>query len=138
MQPAWIAGRLEPEPGFSRFLYKNFFGTASMYMTTVFTTAWIAGMGFDAVTTSIWETNNKGVRFAPPVFPGSLLPSWSRPQSAAVCQQLAHLWHITLVYSRPAQSQPAASVPLRSLLCLCAQKLWKDCKDRILAAAEDA
>lgn len=62
VQPAWIAGRLKPEPGFSRFLYKNFFGTASMYMTTVFATAWIAGMGFDSFTNSIWEANNKGVR----------------------------------------------------------------------------
>lgn len=197
MQPAWIAGRLKPEPGFSRFLYKNFFGTASMYMTTVFTTAWIAGLGFDAVTTSIWETNNKGVRFGTCFFHSRISPhraiyalmqrcassahTSSRDFSAdslkrtAPCAHRApapsarkgcityspyrtscgeplpktlvlirptkrphNLWHITSISSRPAQARPALSVSLRALLRLCPQKLWKDCKDRILAAAEDA
>jgi hypothetical protein len=38
-QPSWVAGRLQPEPAYSRFLYNLIFKRSSTYMTAVPTAA---------------------------------------------------------------------------------------------------
>jgi hypothetical protein len=59
--PAWLAGRLTPEPAASRFIYNTFFKYSPNYMTTVLITATFAGLAFDAAINSLWDFNNKGV-----------------------------------------------------------------------------
>lgn len=58
--PAWLAGRLAPEPAASRFIYNTFFKYSPTYMTTVLITATFAGLGFDTAMNALWDFNNKG------------------------------------------------------------------------------
>ena len=59
--PAWLQGRLRPEPAASRIVYNTFFKYSPTYMTTIMITATFAGLGFDYFMNSLWDFNNKGV-----------------------------------------------------------------------------
>jgi len=59
--PAWLKGRLQPEPAYSRAIYNTFFKFSPTYMTTIMITATFAGLGFDAFMNGLWDFNNKGV-----------------------------------------------------------------------------
>lgn len=58
--PAWLSGRLQPEPAASRMLYNTLFKHSSTYMATLMITATAAGLGYDYVMNSLWNANNKG------------------------------------------------------------------------------
>ncbi|KAL1499422.1 hypothetical protein AB1Y20_011627 [Prymnesium parvum] len=60
VQPAWVQGRLKPEPPFSRFIYNTFFKHASTYMATVISVAFVAGVTYDYAMTAFWESCNRG------------------------------------------------------------------------------
>lgn len=42
-QPAWVTGRLAPEPALSRFVYNTIFKRSSTYMTAVMIVATATG-----------------------------------------------------------------------------------------------
>ena len=60
--PAWVQGRLQKEPPFSRFVYNTFFKRSSSMMTTVIVFATGATIGYEYFMRAIWNFNNKGVR----------------------------------------------------------------------------
>ena len=59
-QPAWVKGRLAPEPFYSRFFYNTIVKRSSTYMMAVITTAMFVGIGYDYAMDSVWCTINKG------------------------------------------------------------------------------
>ena len=101
--PAWIRGRLRPEPATSRFVYNTFFKRGSTYMATVMVVAVFGGLAYDNVMNSIWDANNSGVRH-PPAAASAAPP----PRRA------------TLPMPR---AEPAAAR---------AQRQWKDAKDKLV------
>ena len=64
-QPAWVKGRLAPEPAASRFIYNTFFKRSSSYMATVIAFSTVAGIGYDYAMNYYWEMCNQGVRRPP-------------------------------------------------------------------------
>ena len=77
--PAWIRGRLRPEPATSRFVYNTFFKRGSTYMATVMVVAVFGGLAYDNVMNSIWDANNSGVRHPPAAAPAA--PPHAAPPS---------------------------------------------------------
>ena len=83
--PAWLKGRLQPEPAASRFIYNTFFKYSPTYMTTVMLTATFAGLAFDNVINGLWDMNNRGVRARPaPPRPPETWPPPAGPSALAV------------------------------------------------------
>ena len=59
-QPAWVKGRLQPEPYWSRFFYGLVLKRSSTYMTAVISVAMFVGIGYDYAMEGVWASVNKG------------------------------------------------------------------------------
>lgn len=61
-QPAWVKGRLQPEPATSRWFYNTFLKRSSTYNASVITVALVVGIGYDYFMNAFWDSCNRGVR----------------------------------------------------------------------------
>ena len=78
-QPAWVKGRLQPEPYLSRLFYGLVVKRSSTYMGFVMVTATFVGIGYDYFMEGIWAKVNKGVRAAAPAAAPTAAPDLRPP-----------------------------------------------------------